>query len=198
MSLLKKIAKDAVNFWRGLKKPGPRVMMLWIAADAVRYATGSPLRRVSEITPQLHLGGQYQPRAWPTLARRGVTAVVNMRQEFDGVNIATGSIRYLHLPTIDDQPPTLAHLSEGVAFITAEIERGGGVYIHCRSGVGRAATMTAAYLVSTGLTPEQAWTRIQEVRPFVCPTPAQTAQVERFAQKEKEDGSGHVPEFIQR
>jgi protein-tyrosine phosphatase len=157
-------------------------MILWGVADIVRLVTGAPMRRVSQLTPQLHLGAQYQRRGWPILAARGITAVVNLRTEFDDNHAGIAPARYLYLPTVDNEAPTLDQLREGVAFIAAEIDRGGGVYIHCRSGVGRAATMVAAYLVSTGLTPDQAWARIREVRPFVCPTPVQRAQVESFTQ----------------
>ncbi|MBE9506635.1 MAG: dual specificity protein phosphatase family protein, partial [Chloroflexi bacterium] len=67
-------------------------------------------------------------------------------------------------------------------FIAEEVAQGGGIYVHCGAGVGRAATMAAAYLVSTGLTPDQAWARIREVRPFIRPKPVQIAQIERFAE----------------
>jgi dual specificity MAP kinase phosphatase len=67
------------------------------------------------------------------------------------------------------------------AFIMEEITRGGGIYVHCKSGVGRAATMAAAYLISTSLTPDQAWARIRKARPFIRPTAIQMAQIERFA-----------------
>jgi hypothetical protein len=45
-----------------------------------------------------------------------------------------------------------------------------------------AATMAAAYPVSTGLASEQAWVRIEEARPFVRPKPVQVVQVVRFAE----------------
>ncbi|MFQ6101091.1 MAG: dual specificity protein phosphatase family protein [Anaerolineae bacterium] len=160
---------------------GPRVMTLWGVADVIRIVTGAPMRSLSQITPHLHLGGQYRRRGWPRLAARGITAVLSLRAGFDDNHAAIAPARYLYLPTADDEAPTLGQLREGVTFIASEIARGGGVYVHCRSGVGRAAAMVAAYLVSTGLTPDQAWTRIQKVRPFVWPTPMQCAQVERFA-----------------
>jgi len=125
--------------------------------------------------------GQYRRRGWSRLAARGITAVVNLRIEFDDNDAGIAPPRYLYLPAVDDEPPTLAQLREGVAFIAEEVARGGGVYVHCGAGVGRAATMAAAYLVGTGLTPEQAWARIREVRPFIRPKPVQVAQVERFA-----------------
>lgn len=112
---------------------------------------------------------------------RGITAVVNMRVEYDDEKAGVASAHYLHLPTADDHAPSLEHLRQGAAFIAEEIGRGGSVYVHCGSGVGRAATMAAAYLISTGLTPEEAWSTIRQVRPFVRPTAVQVEQLERFS-----------------
>ncbi len=182
MRLSRKITKRIHILWDRLTQQGLRVTALWAADHAVRIITGAPIRGVSQITPQLHVGGQYRRRGWPRLAARGITAVVNMRVEFDDNDASIAPPRYLYLPAVDDNPPTLEQLRDGVAFITEEIAQGGGVYVHCGAGVGRAAVMAAAYLVSTGLTPDQAWARIQEVRPFIRPNPVQVAQVERFAQ----------------
>lgn len=168
-------------WWAQLQELGLPKVILWMSSDTVRWIVGAPLRRVSQVTPQLHLGGQYRRRGWPKLIKRGITAVVNLRAEFDDNSASIAPARYLYLPTVDDDTPTLEQLREGVAFIAKEIARGGSVYVHCHSGTGRAATMTAAYLTSTGLTPEKAWAFIRETRPFVCPTPAQAAQVELFA-----------------
>jgi len=154
---------------------------LWAADHAVRRGTGAPIRSVSQITPQLHVGGQYRRRGWPRLAARGITAVINMRVEFDDRAAGIAPARYLHLPTVDDHAPTLEHLEAGVVFVAQEIAQGGAVYVHCGSGVGRAATMAAAYLVRSGLSPAQAWDRIRQARPFVRPTAVQMEQLERYA-----------------
>jgi protein tyrosine phosphatase (PTP) superfamily phosphohydrolase (DUF442 family) len=170
-------------------------MAVWAVADVVRFTTGAPWRSVSQISPRLHVGGQYRQRGWPKLAARGVTAVVNLRAEFDDNDASIAPARYLHLPTVDDEAPTLDQLREGVTFIAAEIARGGGVYVHCGSGAGRAPTMVAAYLVSTGVTPERAWARIREARPFVYPRPVQIGQVQRFWEEGCDRGSGDIPEL---
>jgi hypothetical protein len=167
--------------WQRLTRQGLRATALWAADHAVRFITGAPIRRVSQITPHLHLGGQYRRRGWSELASRGVTAVVNMRIELDDNDVGIAPPRYLYLPTVDDHAPSLEQLRRGVAFIAEQVAEGGAVYVHCGAGVGRAATMVAAYLVSTGLTPDQAWVRIREVRPFVRPKPVQVEQVARFA-----------------
>jgi hypothetical protein len=166
--------------WQRLSRQGLRVTVLWAADHAVRIITGAPIRRVSQITPHLHVGGQYRRRGWPRLASRGITAVVNMRIEFDDKDAGIAPPRYLFLATIDDQAPTLEQLRAGVEFMTEEVARGGGVYVHCGSGVGRAPAMAAAYLINTGLTADQAWVRIRENRPFIRPSAVQFAQIERF------------------
>jgi len=171
--------------WGRLTQQGMRTTALWAADHGVRILTGAPIGRVSQITPHLHVGGQYRRRGWPRLAARGITAVVNLRVEFDDQAAGIAPPRYLYLPTVDDAPPTLEHLRSGSDFIAEEIARGGGVYVHCGAGVGRAPTTAAAYLVSTGLSPDQAWERIRKARPFVRPKPAQMAQLERFAERKK-------------
>jgi len=140
---------------------------------------------VSQITPHLHVGGQYNRRGWAAMTQRGITAVIDMRIEFDDreTNIAPGS--YLYLPVVDDEPPSLEQLSEGIRFLDQVMAAGGSVYVHCSAGVGRAPTMAAAYLVSIGMTPAEAWETIRIKRPFIRPKPAQVAQVERFASQRR-------------
>jgi hypothetical protein len=41
--------------------------------------------------------------------------------------------------------------------------------------------MAAAYLVSAGMTPQQAWEAIRKERIFIRPTRVQREQLERFA-----------------
>ncbi|HEY74088.1 MAG: hypothetical protein B6I35_10585 [Anaerolineaceae bacterium 4572_32.2] len=182
MKSLRKARKGLNILWGRLTQQGLRVTALWAADHLARIVTGAPIRSVSQITPNLHVGGQYRRRGWPRLAARGVTAVVNLREEFDDAAAGIAPSRYLHLPAVDDHPPTLEQLHAGVTFMEKEIARGGEVYVHCWAGVGRAPTMAAAYLVGAGLTPDQAWASIRAVRPFIRLKPAQVAQVERFAE----------------
>ncbi len=110
----------------------------------------------------------------------GISAIVNMRNRHSDIEKGIAGERHLHLATIDNTPPTVADLKRGAEFIAQEIERGGKVYIHCAVGCGRAPTMAAAYLIATGLSPDQALTRIKKVRPFVHLTPKQRAVLDDF------------------
>jgi predicted protein tyrosine phosphatase len=180
--MLRRAVMGLPILWNRLIGQGIRVTTLWAGDHLVRIVTGAPMESVSQITPQLHVGGQYRLRGWEQLTARGVTAVVNLRIEFDDEAAGIAPHHYLYLPTVDDTPPSLEHLRTGVDFIAEEIGSGGGVYVHCGSGVGRAPTMAAAYLVSTGLAVDEAWARIRAVRPFIRPRPQQVAQVRRFAE----------------
>lgn len=176
-----KVVKGLEILWQRLTRQGVWVTMWWAADHAVRILTGAPIRRVSQITPGLHVGGQYRRRGWPTLESRGITAVVNLRAEFDDAKAGIAPKDYLYLPTEDDHAPTMEALRMGVAFIAEEVEEGGAVYVHCGSGIGRAAAMAAAYLIDGGLTADEAWSRIRKARPFIRPTPPQLKQIEDYA-----------------
>ena len=147
-----------------------------------RRITGAPLQRYSQITPQLHIGGQHDARGMKAMQERGVTAVVNLRRKHDDARAGAAPEAYLHLPVPDNTAPTQEQLREGVDFITQQIEAGGAVYVHCGVGVGRASTLAAAYLVNTGLTPAEAWAKIRSVRPFIWPNRRQRASITRFAE----------------
>jgi protein-tyrosine phosphatase len=96
---------------------------------------------------------------------------------------------YLWLPTTDDHPPGLEDLERGATFIAGQIEAGRGVYVHCASGVGRAPTMAAAYLVSAGMSVDAAWETIRRGRPFIRPTPPQIEVIRQFEAYVKRDPS---------
>ena len=164
-----------------VRKQGLTLTMLEGVEQSTRLLTGAPTRRFSQISPNLHVGGQHTQKGWSLLVERGITAVVSLRGELDDREQGVAPPRYLYLPTVDNHAPTLENLTEGVEFITMELQQGGAVYVHCWEGVGRAPTMVAAYLVSTGLTPKQAWERIYAVRPFIRPVISQLDQIERFA-----------------
>jgi len=153
----------------------------WLFDTFCHYLLDRPIRAQCEVTPQVFVGGQFRRRGWEIIRSWGVSGVVNLRSEFDDRSLGVDIPQYLHLATIDEDAPSTEALQNGVAFIAAIIDQGGKVYIHCGAGVGRGPTMMAAYLISTGSTPEQAWKKIRQVRKFIRPTSVQQTQIERIA-----------------
>jgi len=165
-----------------LLRTGPRPILQRFYEQLIRVVRGYPVWSLTRITGQLYVGGQHRKHGWHDMQAEGITAIINLREtRHDDVAKDIGGQRHLHLPTRDNTPPSLADLQRGVEFIAEEIEQGGKVFIHCGLGVGRAPTMAAAYLISTGMTPDEAITKIRSVRPFVHLTTAQRAQLDIFA-----------------
>ena len=182
--MLNAIGKAARIVRRRLQTQGWRTTALWAYARGIPYITGVPLLAYSRVTPALYVGPQFRARGKPTLARAGITHIVNMRSEFDdaarGLTLSDAPARYCHLPTPDDRAPSPAHLAQGAAFIREAIRGGGKVYIHCSAGVGRAPTMAAAYLIGEGYAMDAALALIRKARPFIYLAPPQIQALRRL------------------
>lgn len=170
--------------WRA-RHQGLWVTFNWAWTRLYLWTVGRPVLRYCQVTPQLYVGGQINAPGWRWLAERGLSSDLNMRSEFDDAANGINPEDYLWLPTDDDHAPTLDQLRTGVAFIGRALEAGGKVYVHCASGVGRAPTMVAAYLISTGQSADRAWALIREARPFINPTSPQLAIIEQFASEQE-------------
>jgi protein tyrosine phosphatase (PTP) superfamily phosphohydrolase (DUF442 family) len=171
---------------REVRRKGIIVASQYALDHVVRLSLGAPPLRYSRITPHIHLGGQYTAAGLRRLQMRGVTAVVNMRDEFDDADADIAPPHYLFLPTVDDTPPTIAQLCQGVRFMRSVIKEEGEIYVHCMLGVGRSVTMVAAYLVAGGMTPNAAWNAIRRRRPFIQPTVSQEARLIEFSAQKME------------
>ena len=156
-----------------------------------RLIHGIPSLKRSQITANVFLGSQYSLVGLQKLKALGVTAIVNMREYPIFQESQYEGFHYLHLPTVDNTPPTLATLIRGADFVNKEIQAGGTVYIHCRQGLGRGPTMCLAYLISTGLTYDDAFALVKKVRTFINPRPG---QIDRLKELEKYYKSEANPE----
>lgn len=120
----------------------------------------------------------------PALQREGVGAVVNTCIEYAGPSkaYARAGIQQLHIPTVDFTPPALEDCERAYAFMRQQIAAGRQVYVHCKAGRGRSATVVVCYLVAAkGLTPEQAQAHLQQCRPHVSTTIHKRVVVHAFA-----------------
>ena len=107
----------------------------------------------------------------PKMHAEGVRAVVNMCEEYEGPvsEYESAGIVQLRLRTIDFTSPSFADLQTGVDFIQQHTQSNESVYVHCKAGRGRSATMVLCWLVATeGLTPEEAFAFVKQKRRHVC------------------------------
>lgn len=156
--------------------------------NVYRFFYGIPTLKRSQITANLFLGSQYSLIGLQKLKALGVTAIVNMREHPVFQESQYQGFHYLHLPTVDNTPPDLKVLIKGADFVDREIKAGGKVYIHCRQGLGRGPTMCLAYLISTGLTYNDAFSLVKKVRTFINPRPGQIARLKELETYYREKG----------
>lgn len=116
------------------------------------------------------LGAMPLRRDVPILAEIGVRGVINMCREYSGPTdqYAKYGIEQLWLPTVDFNPPTLEDTERGVAFLDRMAQNGKTVYVHCKAGRARSATVVLCWLVkSKKMSPEQAQQHLLACRPHV-------------------------------
>jgi len=71
---------------------------------------------------------------------------------------------YLRKPIKDHGvPPDSAYMAEILAEVDALLESGRRLYVHCRAGIGRTGTVVACHLIETGLAPQAALQRLNEL-----------------------------------
>lgn len=180
-SILEKINQASSIIHRRIRDQGLATTLVWLYGRGLPALTGVPILRFSKVTPQLYVGPQFRKPGKAFLLRNGINAVINMRMEVDDAERGLTLEHYCYLPTVDDQAPSLEHLNQGVDFIQKVTAQGSKVYIHCGAGVGRAPTMAAAYLISTGMSVEEALNTIRKVRPFIYIMPPQLEQLHQYA-----------------
>ena len=124
----------------------------------------------SRITPNLWLGGAPTYRRDYILIREHkITAVVNIRaeREDDTAYYDRHGITHVQYAVPDMTVPGNAIISEAVDWITAQVNAGRTVLVHCAKGRGRSATLLAAYLMrEQALTFTQAATLLKSKRPL--------------------------------
>jgi atypical dual specificity phosphatase len=92
-----------------------------------------------------------------------------------------------HEPLEDMEPPTQEQLDRCVSAILRANERNMGVAVHCGAGLGRTGVVIAAYFVAKGLSAGNAIARIRRLRPGSIETDEQSAAVELFARRKRQE-----------
>ena len=106
------------------------------------------------------------------MVRDGVGAVVNTCEEYAGPakQYQSAGIEQLHIPTTDFTHPTADDVDRAVEFVQRHAAAGRTVYIHCKAGRARSATVALAWLVRhRGMTPADAQRHLLAARPHVNP-----------------------------
>lgn len=137
-----------------------------------------------EVDDVVVLGSMPLPRHVDELHALGVRGVINMCDEYAGPEALyrRAGIRQLHLPTIDFVAPSLEDVRAGVAFLREHERRGERVYVHCKAGRGRSATVVLCWLMERrGLAAREAQRLLNQRRRQVVENLWKREVVQRFA-----------------
>ena len=125
----------------------------------------------SEIDDEVVVGSFPMAEDVEFMKSKNIVGVVNMCHEWAGPQsqYTNVGIEQLRLQTVDTISPTFEKLEKGIQFINNKLKStvGSKVFIHCKGGIGRAATMGMAYYISKGMTIENAFNLLKSKRSIV-------------------------------
>ena len=138
-------------------------------------------------------GGEWLADDLQRMRNEGYDVLVSLltqseANEFDlarEAEISNGSgIKFISLPVADLGVPQSVHaFRKLVDDLTAELNSGKKVAIHCRQGIGRSGLLAAALLVSSSVDPDAAIRRVSDARGLPVPeTPQQKEWITKFAE----------------
>jgi protein-tyrosine phosphatase len=136
------------------------------------------------IAPGLAVGACYPMDAAARLAaEHGISRVVDVRVEAcdDEAILQLHGIQLLHLPTEDTRAVSQRMLRDGAAFVSAALDAGERVLVHCQYGIGRSALVALCALVHRGVPPLVALETAKRARPVISPSPDQLGALRQFA-----------------
>ena len=170
--------------------------MQWIWARGIYYPTlawNIALGRLTHIRKWWHrvddhliLGAVPLGNDIERLTGEKVTGVINTCEEYAGPveQYEKLGVEQLWIPTIDFTPPTLEDIESAIEFIERHAKQDGSVYVHCKAGRGRSATIAVCWLMKTlGITPREAQEKLLNIRPHVKKNLYQRQVVQQFHEK---------------
>jgi len=102
-----------------------------------------------DVDDALILGARPNSTDAEKLVEIGVTGVVNTCDEYSGpIHVyEKHGIEQLHIPTVDFTHPFIQDVESAVDFISRHADDGGCVYVHCKAGRARSATVAVCWLM---------------------------------------------------
>lgn len=122
----------------------------------------------------------------PQWVDNNVTGVVNTCEEYGGPVAAyeKAGIEQFRMPTIDFTHPHIDDVEEAVKFIGKHAAAGGTVYVHCKAGRARSATVACCWLIEArGMSAAEAQAKLLQHRSHVNPRLPERPVVQEFASR---------------
>jgi atypical dual specificity phosphatase len=118
------------------------------------------------------------------LRRQGIQVLLSLTEEPPPRRwVNDAGLLLVHIPVVDMEAPTPDQLEKAMAAIDRAKEKNMGVAVHCEAGLGRTGVIVACYLVTQGLTANQAIEKVRRLRPGSIETDEQAEAVKDFHQR---------------
>jgi atypical dual specificity phosphatase len=120
------------------------------------------------------------------LKKLGVTGVVNTCREYAGPcqTYLDLGMEQFHMPTVDFTHPRMDDISDAVEFIEKHVKNGGKVYIHCKAGRARSATVAMCWMIKSKQIPAAEVQKLLAAkRPHINPHLYQRPVVQEFEKR---------------
>jgi atypical dual specificity phosphatase len=120
------------------------------------------------ITQEVWCGATLEEDDLSSLIRLGISRVVNLEtsQHYDFQALLRARIDYFNIPVQDiDYPLPELVIEQTVTAIDEAARRGRRVYVHCTAGWQRSPAIVACYLIYKGLSAEQSFELVKQMRP---------------------------------
>jgi tyrosine-protein phosphatase SIW14 len=120
------------------------------------------LPRFARVSEKLYRGAQPRKEGFKQLAERGITTVINLRNDderalIEEADAKAAGLRYFNVPFKRRGPPTESQVDQVLSLI--DDEKNGVVFIHCAQGQDRTGMVVALYRIT-----RDGWTDQQAIR----------------------------------
>jgi len=135
------------------------------------------------LTDDIAIGPQPMASDLAAIRGQGFCGVVDLRYEAPdmGAQVRAVALDYMRAPIVEGAAPTIDELYEVTGWVTAHVLADGPVFVYCREGRGRSATVAVASLVKLGLPLPEANAILMRARPTAMISSRQMNALEAFA-----------------
>lgn len=131
-----------------------------------------------------------------TLATRdNIRGIVNLCAEYSGAihQHSLYNIQQLYLPTIDSTSVSYDNIVTAVNWMNSMNKQNKPVFVHCKAGIARSATVACCYLISNGYTPVEALKLLQRQRPEVASSILKYENIIKYAKYHQNNNVFNAP-----
>jgi protein tyrosine phosphatase (PTP) superfamily phosphohydrolase (DUF442 family) len=88
-----------------------------------------------------------------SIRAQGIDAIINLCAEFSDLHLIEekAGFEVYYLPVWDEEPPDMAEMEKGLAWLDEAIYLKKKILVHCRHGIGRTGTLIASYMIRRGM-----------------------------------------------